>query len=99
MLVWLKFNVFKTVIAYTLLSVVIAELWRWFPSKKAEFTAFTINKGKCLYSILWLLIEFSYNRAPQLKHMAAAQPLPKRRLPCRNDGVGLQLRGHVCGLD
>ena len=31
--------------------------------------------------------------------MAAAQPLPKRRLPCRDDGVGLQLRGHVCGPD
>ncbi len=36
--------------------------------------------------------------APQF-HMAAAQPVPKRRLPCRNDGVGLQLRGHKCRPD
>jgi hypothetical protein len=30
---------------------------------------------------------------PRNYHMAAARPVPKRRLPCRDDGVGLQLRG------
>jgi hypothetical protein len=36
---------------------------------------------------------------PRNFNLAAAQPVPKRRLPYRNDGIGLQLRGHVCGPD
>jgi len=31
--------------------------------------------------------------------MAAAQPQPKRRFAYRDAGVGLQLRGHICGPD
>ena len=37
--------------------------------------------------------------SPAIKHMAAAQPQPKRRFAYRDAGVGLQLRGHTCGPD
>ena len=36
---------------------------------------------------------------PAITHMAAAQPQPKRRFAYRDAGVGLQLRGHICGPD
>jgi hypothetical protein len=32
-------------------------------------------------------------------NLAAAQPQPKRRFRLRDAGVGLQLRGHICGPD
>lgn len=41
---------------------------------------FEVIKKKRLYRITYLLLEFSYNCQPRNFHMAAAQPLPKRRL-------------------
>jgi hypothetical protein len=37
--------------------------------------------------------------SPAINNLAAAQPQPKRRFAYRDAGVGLQLRGHVCGPD
>jgi len=37
--------------------------------------------------------------SPAITTLAAAQPQPKRRFAYRDAGVGLQLRGHICGPD
>ena len=37
--------------------------------------------------------------SPAITTLAAAQPQPKRRFAYRDEGVGLQLRGHTCGPD
>ena len=46
------------------------------------------------------LIEISYSKlAPQLTYGGGSTPTETAISPYRNDGVGLQLRGHVCGPD
>jgi hypothetical protein len=55
---------------------------------------------KCLYRLYILLIEISYSKlAPQLSHGGGSTPTETAISPYRDDGVGLQLRGHICGPD
>jgi hypothetical protein len=37
--------------------------------------------------------------APQFSHGGGSTRTETANSPCRDDGVGLQLRGHVCGPD
>ncbi len=47
-----------------------------------------------------LLIEISYSKlVPQLSYGGGSTPTEPAISPYRNDGVGLQLRGQVCGPD
>jgi len=55
---------------------------------------------KCLYQLNMLLIEISYSKlAPQLTYGGGSTLTKTAISPYRNEGVGLQLRGHVCGPD
>ncbi|MGD6806016.1 MAG: hypothetical protein ACQCN4_03560 [Candidatus Bathyarchaeia archaeon] len=46
-----------------------------------------------------LLSEFSYYCYPAIITWRRLNPYRNGDLPYRDDGVGLQLRGHVCGPD
>jgi hypothetical protein len=64
------------------------------------FTVMFISlEKKCLYRLNLLLNEFSYSKlAPQLQFGGGSTPT-ETAFRLRDAGVGLQLRGHVCGPD